>query len=87
MSDTVLIAIIAAIPGLASLIVTIAVNKNSARKDEFDRLTAENERLLRRIEKLESEADELREHVDVLTTQVRELGQVPKTPRQKATSV
>ena len=87
MNDAILIAMIAAIPGLAGLILGIATMKNTARKDEFARLTEENARLWVRLREIQQEADQLREHVDVLTAQVRELGHVPKTPRPKANSV
>ena len=86
MDSTIVIAIIAAIPGLAGLILGIATMKNTARKDEFARLTDENARLWARLREIQQEADDLREHVDVLTAQVRELGHVPKAPRQKATT-
>lgn len=83
MSDTLIIALIAIIPGIASMIVSLAVNKNSARKDEFARLTEENARLWERLREIQKEADDLRDHVDVLAQQIRELGHVPKTPRVK----
>lgn len=86
MNDALIIALIAAIPGIAGLVLGIATMKNTARKDEFTRLTEENGRLWKRLQEIQAEADDLREHVDVLTQQVRELGQVPRTPR-KANSV
>lgn len=82
---------------IVSLIVSINTSKGAARKDmvvtlqtDNDTLRAENKELRLEIKRLDTEKEreiaELREWIDELREQIRKLGDVPVTPKRRASN-
>ena len=82
-TDTIIVAVIAIIPGLVGVILGIATMRQTSRKTTLEFLQSENERMWKRNQELQDEIDELREWVVNLQEQVRKLGDVPIANRTK----
>jgi FtsZ-binding cell division protein ZapB len=81
MSESLWIALIAGIPGIAALIIGYLTMKATARKDTITNLMAENDKLWKRINELQTENDWARQQIEELRRQLLELGHVPRVPR------
>lgn len=84
MDNGVWIALIAALPGLAGVIIGVYTMRTQARKDTMMFLQQENARLWAKNNEMQDEIDELRELVAILQRQIRELGQVPARVYRKS---
>jgi len=83
MNDSLWIAIIASLPGIAALLLGILTLRQSSKKDQLSFLQSENKRLWERNQEMQDEIDELRELVAALQKQIRELGNVPVSTRRR----